>query len=130
MSDTGVRDVPFAGTSVAVGYHGGTAKRIVDYMRGRDPDVVFPRTSISKTLNKSWVAAGLPDDRYTKKGIHNLRHTYGYRLRAEGVIGEDRDALLGHHNRSLTQHYAVPDIKRLAELSERVTVRRDTALLR
>ena len=106
------------------------ARRIVGYMRGRDPKFVFPKITIPKILNKAWIAAGLPDDPLIKKGIHNLRHTFGYRLRQAGVPGEDRDALLGHHNRSLTQHYAVPDIARLAELAERVTARNDTAVLR
>lgn len=32
MSDSGVREVPFAGTRVAVGYAGETAKRIVDFL--------------------------------------------------------------------------------------------------
>ena len=91
---------------------------------------VFPRITLSKVLNKAWIAAGLPDDNLVKKGVHNLRHTFGHRLRAEGVPPEDRDMLLGHHNRSLTQHYATPDIKRLAEMVELVTVRRDTAVLR
>ena len=110
------------------------ASRIVGYMRiqhgPENHDHVFPKVTVSKVFNLAWIAAGLPDDALVKKGIHNLRHTYGYRLRCEGVSGEDRDALLGHHNKSLTQHYAVPDIKRLAELSERVTVRRDVAVLR
>lgn len=106
------------------------AQRIVGYMEGRDETYVFPRLAVNKIVNKAWVEAGLPDDGLIKKGVHNLRHTFGHRLRAEGVEPEDRDMLLGHHNRSLTQHYAVPDIKRLAELVERVTVRRDTAVLR
>ncbi|MBC8087836.1 MAG: hypothetical protein H7Z40_11270 [Phycisphaerae bacterium] len=28
--------------------------------------------------------------------IHDLRHTFGCRLRAAGVSAEDREALLGH----------------------------------
>ena len=113
------------------------ARRIVNYMREpsrfgakRSKEFVFPRETVSKILNKAWLMADLPDDPLVKKGIHNLRHTFGYRLRSEGVAGEDRDALLGHHAKSLTQHYAVPDIKRLAALAERITVRRDTAVLR
>lgn len=125
------------------------ARRIVCYMRQQadgyrkelenDPEAkvpkdfdifVFPKVTVSKIMNKAWLAAGLPDDPLVKKGIHNLRHTYGYRLRQAGVPGEDRDALLGHHNQSLTQHYAMPDIERLAELAERVTVRHDVDILR
>ena len=54
-----------------------------------------------------------------RKGIHNLRHTYAQRLRAAGVPEEDRNALLGHSNASLSQHYALPDIERLQEMSEK-----------
>lgn len=108
------------------------ARRIVEYMReGAECDTfVFPRMAVNKTFNLAWDMAGLPGDGLTKKGVHNLRHTFGHRLRAEGVEPEDRDLLLGHHSRSLTQHYAVPDIGRLSELVERITVRRDTAVLR
>lgn len=105
------------------------ARRVVD-MRPRDRDFVFRRQSVSKPLNRTWVQAGLPDDPLTKKGIHNLRHTFGYRLRNEGVGPEDRDALLGHHNRSLTQHYALPAIERLGELVELITKPNDVAVLR
>lgn len=122
------------------------ARRIVEYMRkpctyvprdrkqlnnfARSDVYVFPRIALSKPLEQVWKIAGLPDDPLIKKGPHNFRHTFGHRLRAEGVEPEDRDMLLGHHNRSLTQHYASPDIKRLAELAERITVPRDTAVLR
>ena len=113
------------------------ASRIVEYMRNgenekgeKHPEFVFWPMTVSKVFNLAWVEAGLPDEKLIKKGIHNLRHTFGYRLRQAGVAGEDRDALLGHHNKSLTQHYAAPDIKRLAGLVELVTVRNDTAILR
>ena len=106
------------------------ARRIVGYMKGRDPEFVFPKVTLNKLFNEAWKLAKLPDDPLIKKGVHNLRHTFGYRLRQAGVPGEDRDSLLGHHNRSLTQHYAIPDIKRLAELAERVTIRNDVAVLR
>ena len=112
------------------------ARRVVEQMRQpstfapRSSEYVFPRMTVNKVLNLAWTMAGLPDDGLIKKGIHNLRHTFGHRLRAEGVEPEDRDMLLGHHNRSLTQHYATPDILRLSEMVERITVRRDTVVLR
>ena len=46
-------------------------------------------------LNTAWmkarVRAGLPHVR-----VHDLKHTFGRRLRAEGVSFEDRQDLLGH----------------------------------
>ena len=79
---------------------------------------------------KAWEDAGLPSDPLIRKGIHNLRHTFAHRLRAADVPVEDRDALMGHSNASLSQHYALPDIERLQRMAERVTERRDTVVLR
>jgi integrase len=113
------------------------AERKVETLHRRlTSGLVFPSymgreiNSVAKVFNKAWIAAGLPDDRFVKKGIHNLRHSYGHRLRAAGVPAEDRDALLGHSNKSLTQHYAMPDIERLQAMAERVVERKDTVILR
>ncbi len=106
------------------------ARRAVNAMRGLNALEVFSKISISKPFNKAWIKSGLPDHPLIRKGIHNLRHTFGHRLRTEGVGPEDRDALLGHNNRSLTQHYAEPDIRRLGGIVELITKPRETALLR
>jgi integrase len=110
--------------------------RIEGRRRALKSGLVFPSatglriTSVAKVFNKAWMAAGLPDQKYVKKGIHNLRHSFGHRLRAVGVPDEDRDALLGHAKKSLTQHYATPDIQRLQAMAERVVERRETVVLR
>jgi integrase len=83
-----------------------------------------------KTWEIAWRAAKLPYNRMVKRGIHNARHTFAHRLRAAGVPEEDRNALLGHANTNLAQHYASADIARLLEHSEKVTVRKETTLLR
>jgi len=116
------------------------ARRAVSYQRGNKSKYVFPSRraqsygSQVKACNavwrKAWELAGLPEDPLVRKGIHNLRHTYAQRLRAAGVPDEDRRALLGHSNASLSQHYALPDIERLQEMSELVTTRKDTVILR
>lgn len=116
------------------------AVRAVDYQRGNGSRYVFPTehhgkkggkvVSPNRMWNDCWKRAGLPDDPLIRKGIHNLRHTFAYRLRAAGVREEDRNALLGHANSSLSQHYALPDLERLLEAAERVTERRDTVVLR
>lgn len=116
------------------------ARRAASYQEGNGSKYVFPSQraqnvgSMVKACNKlwrnAWFKAGLPDDPLIRKGIHNLRHTYAHRLRAANVPVEDRDALMGHNNASLSQHYALPDIERLQEMSERVTVKRDTVVLR
>jgi len=59
--------------------------------------------------------AGLPGVR-----VHDLRHTFATRLRAAGVHAEDRAALLGHAWRSMPEHYASADVRRLIDLANRV----------
>lgn len=71
-------------------------------------------------------AAGLPGVR-----VHDLRHTFGQRLREAGVSAEDRALLLGHAAEDMPQHYASSTIARLVELANRVADTRDrTTLLR
>ena len=52
--------------------------------------------------------------------VHDMKHTYGRRLRASGVPLETRRALLGHKNGDITTHYSAPELKELMEASERV----------
>lgn len=106
------------------------ACRAVDSLHGLTLPHVFNPISVSKPFNRAWVKAGLPDDPLIRKGIHNLRHTFGHRLRAAGVGPEDRDCLLGHNSRSLTQHYARADFQRLGPLAELITKGRETTILR
>ena len=60
-------------------------------------------------------AAGLPHVR-----VHDLKHTFGRRLRAAGVPLETRRALLGHKGNDITTHYSAPEIGELIEATERV----------
>jgi len=116
------------------------ARRAVNYQRGNGSEYVFPShwagckggrvRTCNKVWREAWSKAGLPSDPLIRKGIHNLRHTFAHRLRAASVPQEDRDALMGHNNANLSQHYALPDIERLTEMAERVTERKDTVVLR
>lgn len=83
-----------------------------------------------KMFDLAWKLAGLPYTKMVKRGLHNCRHTFAHRLRAAGVQQEDRNALLGHANTNLAEHYAQSDIARLLECAERVTVRKETTVLR
>jgi len=53
--------------------------------------------------------------------VHDLKHTFGQRLRAAGVSFEDRQILLGHKNDSVTTHYSAPDVANLIAAANRVT---------
>lgn len=45
--------------------------------------------------------------------IHDLKHTFGRRLRAAGVSFEDRQDLLGHKSSRITTHYSVAELMSL-----------------
>src|SRR5271170_5357897 len=52
--------------------------------------------------------------------VHDLKHTYGHRLRVAGVGFEDRKLLLGHKAGHVTTHYSAPEIETLIQASEKV----------
>ena len=52
--------------------------------------------------------------------VHDLKHTFGRRLRAVGVPLETRKVLLGHRNGDITSHYSAPEIEELLEAANRV----------
>ncbi len=98
--------------------------------RGQHPERVFTyrRKPVTKIYNSAWKSAreraGLPDVR-----VHDLKHTFGFRLRAAGVDPVDRKDLLGHKSSDISRHYSAPDIEGLLEAAEKVVgARRDPAL--
>jgi integrase len=100
---------------------------IVQSQRGKHPIWVFPYRGkpIGTMNNTAWQSArrkvGL-----TSVRIHDLRHSFGSRLRAAGVSEEDRAALRGHAWRSMPDFYASPDVSRLIRLANRVMERSRT----
>lgn len=66
-------------------------------------------------------------DGFKRVRIHDLKHTFGHRLRAAGVTLEDRQDLLGHKSDRIT-HYSAPDIARLVEAANKVCEQRHTVL--
>jgi integrase len=74
------------------------ARRIVEARLNAPGEFVFASRRAPRMHDlhgRSWVAArkraGVPWLR-----VHDLRHTFGHRLRAAGVSFEDRADLLGH----------------------------------
>ncbi len=45
--------------------------------------------------------------------VHDLKHTFGRRLRAAGVSFEDRQDLLGHRSGRITTHYSGAELENL-----------------
>ena len=52
--------------------------------------------------------------------VHDLKHTFGRRLRAAGVSFEDRQDLLGHRSGRITTHYSQAELTNLIEAAEKV----------
>ena len=61
--------------------------------------------------------------------VHDLRHTYGQRLRDAGVSEEDRALLLGHAGNGMPQHYATATVARLLEAANAVLKTRDRTMV-
>lgn len=52
--------------------------------------------------------------------VHDLKHTFGRRLRAVGVSFEDRQDLLGHRSGRITTHYSSAEVQNLYEATKKV----------
>jgi integrase len=101
------------------------AAAVVERRRGRHPTHVFAYRDapVQRILNSAWkqarVRAGLAQVR-----VHDLKHTFGRRLRAAGVSFEDRQDLLGHRSSRVTTHYSAAELGRLIEAAEKVCLKR------
>lgn len=112
------------------------ARRIVESARGAHREYLF--TYRGKRLQgientawrRAWKDAGLPVERLIARGVHNLRHTFGHRLKAAGVSIEDRRVLLGHGKANVTENYSLPDLRRLLRCVEGIKKRTETVILR
>ena len=52
--------------------------------------------------------------------MHDLRHTFGMRLRAAGVSMEDRQDLLGHKSGRITTHYSAAELGNLLAAVDKI----------
>ena len=75
-------------------------------------------------------SAGLPTEAKFCRGPHNLKHTFGRRLRAVGVPLETRKVLLHHTTGDITIHYSPADIKELIDAVEKLSDMRPVTLLK
>ena len=95
------------------------ARSIVASRRDNKSEYVFDfkGRKLERTNNRAWRSAreavGLKLVR-----VHDLRHTFGMRLRAAGVGFEDRQDLLGHFANRITTHYSKVEISRLIDCVE------------
>lgn len=105
------------------------ARSVVDSRRGIHKTFVFtyrgkPFGKINNSAwKRCWRLVGLPTEKGILKGVHNLRHTFGRRLRSAGVPLETRKALLGHANGDITTHYSAAELQELIDAAELIVDR-------
>lgn len=101
------------------------ASQIIGEVRGHHPVYVFTgkykKNRIHHMRNNAWKTA-------RKKlkipvRIHDLKHTFGRRLRAAQVGIEDRQDLLGHKSQRITTHYSPAEVKHLIDAANKVCCR-------
>ncbi len=103
------------------------SRSVVDERRGCHKTHVFDYEGhpLSRMLTSAWKRARIRTD-LPQVRVHDLKHTYGRRLRAAGVTFEDRQDLLGHRSGRITSHYSAAELSRLIEASELVCERNGT----
>ena len=102
------------------------AASVVAARRGQHRTHVFTFNGqpLSRMMTSAWkrarVRVGLQHVR-----VHDLKHTFGRRLRAAGVTFEDRQDLLGH-KAGRTTHYSAAELSRLLAAANSVVAREDS----
>jgi integrase len=115
------------------------ARSVIESQRGKHPDFVFvqefknkepqPVRGMNNTAWKNareraaekWSEAHREPapQGFRRVRVHDLKHTFGRRLRAAGVCFEDRQDLLGHKSGRITTHYSQAELSKLIEASEK-----------
>lgn len=112
------------------------ARSIIEKQRGISREWVFPYngTAMHRMNDSAWKkargrAAKLWQEQhlrpahpgFTSIRVHDLKHTFGRRLKAAGVTEGDRKSLLGHKNGSVTSHYSGAELGQLIEAANKVS---------
>ncbi len=120
------------------------ARSVIETRRGKHPQYVFTYRGekLDCMNNTAWQnARGRAAKKYRERfgkaapwgfehlRIHDLKHTFGRRLRAAGVPFETRQVLLGHKNGSITTHYSAAEIGELIDGVNRIDASRSTPVL-
>lgn len=97
------------------------AVSVINTCRGRHREHVFTYSDrpLSGMLNSAWKKARRRAQ-LDHIRVHDLKHTFGRRLRAAGVSFEDRQDLLGHRSGKITTHYSAAELASLIEAANRV----------
>ena len=117
------------------------ARSVIESVRGLHPVYVFVHARsesaepkpVTKMNNTAWKAAreraatrwqeqhgARAPEGFRRVRVHDLKHTFGRRLRAAGVSFEDRQDLLGHKSGRITTHYSQAELASLIHAAEKV----------
>jgi integrase len=111
------------------------AKRVIDAQRGLHEEFVFvaskgkPRKPIRYMNNTAWQNSRKKAELLQVR-VHDLKHTFGRRLRTAGVPLETRKVLLGHKTGDITSHYSAPELAELVRAANAVLKAQESTLLR
>ncbi len=115
------------------------ARSVIEEARGMHPEYVFVRrlkdgqtARLTKMYGTAWRSARERAANAWERAhatvapagfrcvrVHDLKHTFGRRLRAAGVSFEDRQDLLGHKSRRMTTHYSEAELANLIAAADR-----------
>jgi len=106
-----------------------TARAVVEAERGKHPIYVFSfrGKQLARMLSTGWRVAR-NSARLSNVRVHDLKHTFGRRLRALGVNFEDRQDLLGHRSGKITTHYSTAELENLYQAANRVCEARQSGV--
>ncbi|WP_181951413.1 tyrosine-type recombinase/integrase [Legionella sainthelensi] len=98
-----------------------TAKKAVESVRGQHEQYVFTYKGapIGRMNASAWRKARKRVD-LDHVRVHDLKHTFGRRLRSVGVSFEDRQDLLGHRSGRITTHYSSAELQNLWDAANKV----------
>jgi len=105
------------------------AYEVIQRQRGKHPEYVFIYRDkpIRHMLNNGWRIARKRVGLAVR--VHDLKHTFGRRLRAAGVLFEDRQDLLGHKSKRITTHYSRAELYNLWEAANAVCIEKSRPAL-
>lgn len=106
------------------------ARSVIDAVRGQHPEYVFTYKGkpVSRMLRSAWKKARIRA-KLQQVRVHDLKHTFGRRLRAAGVSFEDRQDLLGHKSGRITTHYSSAELSNLLEAANKACAGKDGPVL-
>ncbi|GAN30833.1 tyrosine-type recombinase/integrase [Legionella pneumophila] len=97
------------------------ARSVIEGQRGKHSTHVFSFKGrpLSRILSTGWRQAR-EKAKLAEVRVHDLKHTFGRRLRAAGVSFEDRQDLLGHRSGRITTHYSSAELQSLYTAANKV----------